>query len=195
MTLQLLVPLRCFAALTFTETSYSVLISLMYSTSIENGGLGFSSFQIGSIMGMWGTQDIFAHGHLCTLHPAFFEEAKHFIPFLDRLSAPGLEELGLEFGVRARWSNAHFTAFQLRARTITQIQWLYSSLTSDDLRAAVCHASSLTRLKITSCEDCINDLNALCYKAGVSPTARFALDDIGSDFTEHALAGMIGSRW
>ncbi|KAJ6455386.1 hypothetical protein C8R45DRAFT_765919, partial [Mycena sanguinolenta] len=62
MTRQLLVPLGCFAALTFTETSYSVLIPLMFSTSIENGGLGFSSLQIGPIMGMWGTYNVLWQG-------------------------------------------------------------------------------------------------------------------------------------
>ena len=62
MTRQLLVPLGCFAALTFTETSYSVLIPLMFSTSIENGGLGFSSLQIGTIMGTWGTYNVIWQG-------------------------------------------------------------------------------------------------------------------------------------
>ncbi|KAJ6455388.1 major facilitator superfamily domain-containing protein [Mycena sanguinolenta] len=62
MTRQLLVPLGCFAALTFTETSYSILIPLMFSTSIENGGLGFSSLQIGMIMGAWGTYNVLWQG-------------------------------------------------------------------------------------------------------------------------------------
>ncbi|KAJ7204628.1 major facilitator superfamily domain-containing protein [Mycena haematopus] len=59
---QVLVPLGCFAALLFTETSYSVLIPLMYSTSIEHGGLGFSSFQIGMIMGLWGVLNVIWQG-------------------------------------------------------------------------------------------------------------------------------------
>ncbi|KAF7354794.1 Protein ZINC INDUCED FACILITATOR-LIKE 1 [Mycena sanguinolenta] len=59
---QVIIPLGCFAALTFTETSYSVLIPLMYSTSIEHGGLGFSSFQIGIIMGMWGAYNVIWQG-------------------------------------------------------------------------------------------------------------------------------------
>ncbi|KAF9037796.1 MFS general substrate transporter [Hymenopellis radicata] len=59
---QVLVPLGCFSLLLFTETSYLVLIPLMYSTSIANGGLGFSSFEIGSIMGVWGVYNVLWQG-------------------------------------------------------------------------------------------------------------------------------------
>ncbi len=59
---QVLVPLGCFSLLLFTETSYLVLIPLMYSTSIVNGGLGFSSFEIGFIMGVWGVYNVLWQG-------------------------------------------------------------------------------------------------------------------------------------
>ncbi|KAJ7264946.1 hypothetical protein B0H12DRAFT_1101549, partial [Mycena haematopus] len=53
------------------------------------------------------------------------------------------------------WTQARFTAFQLRAPSITQLDLRYSSLTSDDLKTAIRHAPSLTSLKITSCPACI----------------------------------------
>ncbi|KIK71431.1 hypothetical protein GYMLUDRAFT_235750 [Collybiopsis luxurians FD-317 M1] len=42
------------AFLSFTEMSYSVLIPLIYSTSIEVGGLGLSPYQLGITMGIYG---------------------------------------------------------------------------------------------------------------------------------------------
>lgn len=55
---QVLIPLGSMAFFPFTETSYIVLIPLMFSTSIENGGLGLSAYQIGSTMGAWGFYNI-----------------------------------------------------------------------------------------------------------------------------------------
>lgn len=49
-----LIPLGNFGILLFTETSYLVLIPLMYTTSIPNGGLGFTPFEVGTILGVWG---------------------------------------------------------------------------------------------------------------------------------------------
>ncbi|KAF5384044.1 hypothetical protein D9757_006980 [Collybiopsis confluens] len=42
------------AFLAFTEMSYAVLIPLVYSTSIEVGGLGLSPYQLGITMGIYG---------------------------------------------------------------------------------------------------------------------------------------------
>ncbi|CAK5272376.1 unnamed protein product [Mycena citricolor] len=50
----LVVPLVNYGSFCFVQTSYQVLFPLMYSTSIENGGLGFSPYQIGVIRGIWG---------------------------------------------------------------------------------------------------------------------------------------------
>ncbi|KAG6864769.1 hypothetical protein C0991_007263 [Blastosporella zonata] len=41
----------------FLDQSHTVLLPLMLSTSIQHGGLGFSSFTIGMIMGTWGTSN------------------------------------------------------------------------------------------------------------------------------------------
>lgn len=38
----------------FTEMCYVVLLPLIYSTSIETGGLGLNPYQIGLTMGIWG---------------------------------------------------------------------------------------------------------------------------------------------
>lgn len=56
-TLQLIVV--NFAFLAFSEMCYSVLMPLMYSTSIELGGLGLDPYEIGLIMGVWGFVNIF----------------------------------------------------------------------------------------------------------------------------------------
>ncbi|KAF7986457.1 hypothetical protein HWV62_31231 [Athelia sp. TMB] len=44
----------CYAFLAFIDQCMVVLQPLMYSSSISLGGLGFSSFAIGLIMGVWG---------------------------------------------------------------------------------------------------------------------------------------------
>lgn len=48
-----------FALLVFSEMCYSALMPLMYSTPIELGGLGLSTYAIGVIMGIWGFVNIF----------------------------------------------------------------------------------------------------------------------------------------
>ncbi|KAJ6501969.1 hypothetical protein C8R45DRAFT_974975 [Mycena sanguinolenta] len=150
-------------------------------------------------------RDILPLNHMRTLLVLFFGSTVHFMPFLNHLSAPALEELRLNFWTLganvARWTKAHFTAFQLRAPDITHLELICSCLTSDDLRTAIRHAPSLTHLKITDCQDCIDDtlIEALYYKAGVSPLAphlhNLLLHDIGDNLTETNLAGMIASRW
>ncbi|KAG7444819.1 MFS general substrate transporter [Guyanagaster necrorhizus] len=51
---QFLRVLMNYTFISFVETSYDALIPLMYSTSIPVGGLGFSPFQIGQILSIWG---------------------------------------------------------------------------------------------------------------------------------------------
>ncbi|KAF7354738.1 hypothetical protein MSAN_01387800 [Mycena sanguinolenta] len=121
-------------------------------------------------------QDILALGHLRALNLCFYGEVNHFVPILDRLVAPELEELGLDFEPMEAvmsWVQTRFTAFQLRAPQITRLKLRCSYLTSDDLRTAIHHAPSLSHLQITGCKDCFDDelLGALHYKAGVSPLA------------------------
>jgi hypothetical protein len=55
----LLLAIINFAFLTFSEMCYSAIMPLMYSTSIELGGLGLSTYDIGVIMGVWGFVNIF----------------------------------------------------------------------------------------------------------------------------------------
>ncbi|KAK0204477.1 major facilitator superfamily multidrug-resistance, DHA1 sub-family [Desarmillaria ectypa] len=51
---QFLRVLMNYTFISFVETAYDALIPLMYSTSIPVGGLGFSPFQIGQILSVWG---------------------------------------------------------------------------------------------------------------------------------------------
>ncbi|KAJ7264916.1 hypothetical protein B0H12DRAFT_1101438 [Mycena haematopus] len=95
------------------------------------------------------------------------------------------------------WTQARFTAFQLRAPNITQLELQYSNLTSDDLRTAMLHAPSLTHLKLNACHACFDDalIEALYYK-GLAPNLHnLLLDDIGYNFTQEFLVDMIASRW
>ncbi|KAJ7268118.1 hypothetical protein B0H12DRAFT_94613 [Mycena haematopus] len=100
-----------------------------------------------------------------------------------------------------RWTQAHVTAFQLRAPNITNLKLYCSSLTLDDLRTALRHAPSLTHLELVRCPACVDDtlIDALCHKAGVSPLVPhlhdLCLDDSAGNFTKDNLVGMITSRW
>ncbi|KAJ7264905.1 hypothetical protein B0H12DRAFT_1217100 [Mycena haematopus] len=150
-------------------------------------------------------QDIVALSRFHFLMLDFFGSEGHSIPFFGRLSIPALDNLCLDFGQMAHasvaWTQAGFTAFQLRAPNITQLELKYSPLTSDDLRTVLHHAPSLTSLQITFCYACIDDplINALCYKADVSPLVPnlriLCLAYIGDNFTKDILGSMIASRW
>ncbi|KZP23804.1 MFS general substrate transporter [Athelia psychrophila] len=51
---RIVIAIICYAFLAFIDQCMVVLQPLMYSSSISLGGLGFSSFTIGLIMGVWG---------------------------------------------------------------------------------------------------------------------------------------------
>ncbi|KAF8826735.1 hypothetical protein HHX47_DHR5000890 [Lentinula edodes] len=55
---QVLFPILSYSLLATIETSISVLIPITYTTSIASGGLGLTSFQLGSILGSWGILNI-----------------------------------------------------------------------------------------------------------------------------------------
>lgn len=59
-----LIPLANYVFLTFADMSYSVLLPLMFSTSIPLGGLGFSPYEIGMTMGTWGVVNAFVQVNL-----------------------------------------------------------------------------------------------------------------------------------
>ncbi|KAF8640289.1 hypothetical protein AX16_010184 [Volvariella volvacea WC 439] len=56
---RVLVPLTAYLFLSFTDMAAEALRPLMFSTSIQNGGLGFSPYEIGLVMGAWGTFNAF----------------------------------------------------------------------------------------------------------------------------------------
>ncbi|KAJ7484262.1 major facilitator superfamily multidrug-resistance, DHA1 sub-family [Mycena latifolia] len=56
---RLVIPLLNYGFFCFSQTAFQVLFPLMYSTSIENGGLGFSPYQIGVTRGIWGVMNTF----------------------------------------------------------------------------------------------------------------------------------------
>ncbi|KAJ7236745.1 hypothetical protein B0H12DRAFT_125448 [Mycena haematopus] len=151
-------------------------------------------------------QDILPLSHLHSLSLSLFRSVGHDLPFLDHLATPALESLYLNFrdmhmDIRCWTQQVHFTAFQLRAPNITELRLQCSSLTSDDLRTAIRHGQSLTRLELSHCCACIDDalIDALCYKVGVGPLVPnlriLRLAQIGDNFTKDILAGMIASRW
>ncbi|KAJ7154561.1 major facilitator superfamily multidrug-resistance, DHA1 sub-family [Mycena filopes] len=51
---RLVIPLVNYGFFCFAQTAYQVLFPLMYSTSIQNGGLGLNPYQIGVTRGVWG---------------------------------------------------------------------------------------------------------------------------------------------
>ncbi|KAJ7513114.1 major facilitator superfamily domain-containing protein [Mycena galericulata] len=51
---RLLMPIYNYVFLAFMDQSIQVLLALLYSTHIQYGGLGFTNFTIGVIMGIWG---------------------------------------------------------------------------------------------------------------------------------------------
>ncbi|KAF8208485.1 hypothetical protein K438DRAFT_1812282 [Mycena galopus ATCC 62051] len=101
------------------------------------------------------------------------------------------------------WREVHFTAFHLLSPRLNRLRFDRLNITSDDLRAAILHAPSLTHLEIISCHDCFDDafISALHYKDGVTPLAprlhHLMFDGRGRyfKFTEDILADMIISRW
>ncbi|KAF7357674.1 hypothetical protein MSAN_01364000 [Mycena sanguinolenta] len=99
-----------------------------------------------------------------------------------------------------QWMEAHFTAFQLHAPNITQLELQYADLASDEFAAAIRHAPSLTHLKLFQCpgfDDSV--INALHYKDGTTPLVprlhSLVLEDMDQDVTDDILANMIASRW
>ncbi|KAF7348661.1 Protein ZINC INDUCED FACILITATOR-LIKE 1 [Mycena venus] len=56
---RLVIPLVNYGFFCFAQTAYQVLFPLMYSTSIPNGGLGFSPYLIGVTRGIWGIMNSF----------------------------------------------------------------------------------------------------------------------------------------
>ncbi|KAJ6502125.1 hypothetical protein C8R45DRAFT_1070665 [Mycena sanguinolenta] len=138
--------------------------------------------------------DISALSHLHTLSIHFLEAEGEVLRFLNYFSAPVLEEIFLDFGhVRRQvWTEADFTKFQSRSPNITQLGLKFCYVASNEL---------MTAMKLTHCDYCFDDalIDALRYKAGAIPLAphlhNLFLEDIGNNFTEEKLAGMIASRW
>ncbi|KAF7348667.1 Protein ZINC INDUCED FACILITATOR-LIKE 1 [Mycena venus] len=56
---RLVIPLVNYGFFCFVQTAHQVLFPLMYSTSIANGGLGFSPYLIGVTRGIWGIVNSF----------------------------------------------------------------------------------------------------------------------------------------
>ncbi|KAF8189840.1 hypothetical protein K438DRAFT_933107 [Mycena galopus ATCC 62051] len=152
-----------------------------------------------------GRTDIIALDHLRTLHLTFAGIVVHSLPFLDCISAPALDDLGLPvLASRLEWAEATFTAFQLRSPNITrlEIQGVIATVPSRPnlLIAALLHAPSLTHLAIGDCWDLIDDafLRALCYTDGaplVPHLHSLVLTELFGCFSEDVLTSMVTSRW
>ncbi|KAJ6466434.1 hypothetical protein C8R45DRAFT_1173086 [Mycena sanguinolenta] len=140
---------------------------------------------------------------LHTLSFALCQDAEYFTPFFSNLSAPVLQELCLSFWDMSRverWTEAHFTAFQLQAPNITRLELQFADLATDDFLTAILHAPSLTHLKLFRC-DCFDDaaMTAMHHKDGVTALLprlhHLVLECMEHVVTDDILAGMIASRW
>ncbi|KAJ7366383.1 hypothetical protein DFH08DRAFT_948415 [Mycena albidolilacea] len=130
--------------------------------------------------------------------------AGHSASFLDNLLAPVLEELCLDFGKlrrSARWTEAHFPAFQLRTPNITGLELQYSTITSDELKDVLYHTLCLERLTLKGCECYFDDtfIDALHYKGGLTPLVphlhSLVLELMRTNGLADIMASMIASRW
>ncbi|KAJ6466357.1 hypothetical protein C8R45DRAFT_486696 [Mycena sanguinolenta] len=139
---------------------------------------------------------------LRTLSFHLYQDAEHFTPFFNNLSAPALQRISLHFGDMERtehWTEAHFTAFQLQAPNITQLELRYADLGTDEFIAAILHAPFLTHLKLYRC-DCFDDtaITALRYEDGRTPLVP-RLHSLAVEgtrrVTDDILASMIATRW
>ncbi|KAF8214070.1 hypothetical protein K438DRAFT_1802819 [Mycena galopus ATCC 62051] len=149
---------------------------------------------------------ILALDHLRILSVTFAAEQTPGMPFLERLSAPALDELELNFMFPTAmfWDEATFTAFQLRSPNITKLEirdW-GTHAPSNVIIAAFRHAPFLTHLSVDHSLDSVDDalLHALRYTHGVEPLvprlhslALTALE-AGEMFSEDVLASTIASR-
>ncbi|KAF7357617.1 hypothetical protein MSAN_01358100 [Mycena sanguinolenta] len=196
--------LRKFSAGTIRETQILVPWSQLTELTFDCG----SSDVILEVLSQY-RQDISVRfSHSCSLELSFRAD---FASIFDHLSTPVLQELLLELGEGTHWTQAHLTAFQLRAPNITQLEIALTgcwSFISDNLVAAVHNSPSLTHLKLIFCDDCFNDcfddafIRALHYEDGVTPLVP-RLHHLSAwnawngevNFTGEILAGMIASRW
>ncbi|KAJ6466344.1 hypothetical protein C8R45DRAFT_1021360 [Mycena sanguinolenta] len=140
---------------------------------------------------------VIAFNRLRTLSLPFWGWAGPYSHFFDYLSAPLLEELSLNFSDlmdHKEWSEAHFTAFQLRSPNITRLEFSYIYFTLDGFRAIIGSAPSLTHLELNYCHQCFDDalIGALTYRKGTAGTLTPRLHHL---VTEDVLAEMIASRW
>ncbi|KAJ6451582.1 hypothetical protein C8R45DRAFT_1041721 [Mycena sanguinolenta] len=149
----------------------------------------------------WYQEDVLVFGQLHTLTFTLSapSETPPITQFFEHLSTPLLRKLRVKLG-HGHWTQAHFTAFQLRAPNITHLEFnQLPSVTSDDLGAAIRHAPSLTHLTLDRCDNCFDDafIRTLHYVDGVEPRAPrlHSLVVHGRAWSEDILAGMIASRW
>ncbi|KAJ7037700.1 hypothetical protein C8F04DRAFT_1091278 [Mycena alexandri] len=129
------------------------------------------------------------------------ERQTQLSPFLDFLATPALETCSISFiSESISWTQAAFTAFLLRSPNITHLQLLWCPLSSNDLIAALVHATSLTHLELTGCHSLDDALPlALHYKVGTPPLVPllhdFSLLYMSEALTEALVGGMLASRW
>ncbi|KAJ7692781.1 hypothetical protein B0H16DRAFT_1904785 [Mycena metata] len=124
-------------------------------------------------------------------------------PFLAYLDTPALGSLSLALYsdyLPIPWPETSLTAFQLRAQNITHLRVDHSTLTSNELIAALVHAPFLTRLDIYCCTG-LDDafILALHYKVGATPLVPLlnyiSLVELSEALSEDLLAEMFSSRW
>ncbi|KAF7357475.1 F-box domain-containing protein [Mycena sanguinolenta] len=140
--------------------------------------------------------------HTLTLHS--MAKSSYVTPFFSHLSTPLLQSLRVNFrdSKRSYWSQTDFTAFQLRAPNIAQLEFANSDdFTPGSLEATIRSAPSLTHLTIALCTGFDDSfIRALRYRDGVPPIAPCLQNLVVHkghyvDVAEDVLAAMIASRW
>ncbi|KAJ7046491.1 hypothetical protein C8F04DRAFT_1064459 [Mycena alexandri] len=129
------------------------------------------------------------------------ERQTQLSPFLDFLATPALETCSISFIPESiSWTQAAFTAFLLRSPNITHLRLLWCPLSSNDLIAALVHATSLTHLELTGCHRLDDAFPlALHYRVDTPPLVPllhdFSLLYMSEALTENVIEGMLASRW
>ncbi|KAK7064780.1 hypothetical protein R3P38DRAFT_57991 [Favolaschia claudopus] len=130
----------------------------------------------------------------------------HISPLFDRIFAPALETLEMDFSAldgRLTWPETSFTTFQLQSSHIVYLALngcLY--LTPENLCAALRHLPCVAELKLGHCYEIVgnNFMTMLVNKHGVAPLAprlhNLVLKNVNRNaFAPNLFVDMLSSRW
>ncbi|KAK7064752.1 F-box domain-containing protein [Favolaschia claudopus] len=133
-------------------------------------------------------------------------EEGYISPFFDRVSAPALEKLDMDFvemDGNIEWSETSFTAFQMRSSRITYLELNGCfHLSPENLCTALRHLPCIAELKLGYCYDIVGNefMTMLVNKDGVTPLAprlhNLVLMMVDRNvFAPNHFVDMLSSRW